>query len=75
MYLGIDIGTTSISIVLLNQNKEMCESITLKNDFHIITNNNSRIQNAEKIVNSCLEIVKCLDKKYRSRRNADSYMK
>ena len=64
MYLGIDIGTTSISIVLLNQNKEMCESITLKNDFHIITNNNSRIQNAEKIVNSCLEIVKCLDKKY-----------
>lgn len=65
MFLGIDIGTTSISAVVVDDKGKILRTITEKNNSQIVTNNKSRIQDVSIIINNCKEIVNELTKKYR----------
>ena len=50
MFLGVDIGTTSISLVLINKKGKICKIDTFKNNANIYTDDNARMQDADRII-------------------------
>ncbi len=56
MYLGIDIGTTSICAVVLGSEGNVVYTTTKSNNYHLKSDNGQRIQDAEQIYNLCKEI-------------------
>lgn len=56
MYLGIDIGTTSICAVLLNCDGEIIQTRTLPNTFAIQRTKQEHLQDANKIAQLCISI-------------------
>ena len=60
-YLGIDTGTTSISIAALNEDRELLTSRTVNHESFIHTNNPAdRIQNPERIKSLVFESVESI---------------
>ena len=53
MYLGLDIGTTSICAVVINENGETLFSQTLPNNYEIVGKPYEKLQNPDKIVETC----------------------
>ncbi|MBE7068284.1 MAG: hypothetical protein E7381_03175 [Clostridiales bacterium] len=56
MYLGLDIGTTSICAVVLDGNGNVVYTTTKANNYHQSNANGERTQNPEKIFSLCKEI-------------------
>ena len=56
MYLGLDIGTTSICAVVLDGNGTVVYTTTKANNYHQRNENGERTQNPEKIFSLCKEI-------------------
>lgn len=64
MYLGIDIGTTSICAVVLNREGKAVCTVTENNTFGQSLACGERTQDAEKIALLCCEIYRKLSEKY-----------
>lgn len=64
MYLGIDIGTTSICAVVLNREGKAVCTVTENNTFGQSLACSERTQDAEKIALLCCEIYRKLSEKY-----------
>ena len=58
MYLGLDIGTTSICAVVLDGNGNIVYTTTKANDYHGQSKNGERTQNPEKIFFLCKDIYR-----------------
>ena len=64
MYLGLDIGTTSICAVVLDGNGTVVYITTKANDYHQHNENGERKQDAEKIFSLCEEVYRETVKKF-----------
>lgn len=64
MFLGVDIGTTSISLVLINKKGKICKIDTFKNNANIYTDDNARMQDADRIISICLRAIEDYSKLY-----------
>ena len=64
MFLGIDIGTTSICAVVLDANGNIVQTITESNKFAINSTNHERLQDAEGIYLACENIYKKAHQNY-----------
>lgn len=53
MYLGLDIGTTSICAVVINKNGETLFSQTLPNNYEIVGKSYEKLQDPDKIFETC----------------------
>ena len=58
MYLGLDIGTTSICAVVLDGDGNIVYTTTKANDYHGQNGNGERTQDPEKIFSLCEEIYR-----------------
>lgn len=58
MYLGLDIGTTSICAVVLDYNGNIVYTTTKANDYHGQSKNGERTQDPNKIFSLCEEIYR-----------------
>lgn len=58
MYLGLDIGTTSVCAVVLDREGKIVYTVTKPNYFHAQNDNGERTQNAQKIYELCFDIYK-----------------
>ena len=63
MYLGIDIGTTSICAVVIHENGTLLRSVTEQNTFGY-ADGAARMQNADGIAKKCREICDALSAQY-----------
>ena len=64
MYLGLDIGTTSICAVVLDENGTVVYTTTKANNYHQHNENGERKQDAEKIFSLCEEVYRETVKKF-----------
>lgn len=58
MYLGLDIGTTSICAVVLDGNGNVVYTTTRANNYHQRNQNGERTQDPEKIFSLCKEVYR-----------------
>ena len=64
MYLGLDIGTTSICAVVLDGNGNVVYTTTRANNYHQRNQNGERTQDPEKIFSLCKEVYRETIKQY-----------
>ncbi|NMA06169.1 MAG: hypothetical protein GX928_00430 [Ruminococcaceae bacterium] len=63
--IGLDIGTSSISAVVINDEKEVCDIFTTSNRYIVSNYTYEKIQNTDDIVNESLEIIERLIVKHK----------
>ena len=64
MYLGLDIGTTSICAVIISETGDACFSLTLPNNYEIKGKPYEKLQNPDKIVEACKQLFDEVNDKY-----------
>ena len=65
MYLGLDIGTTSICALVVNEKGNIVYSVTKENNSHNNSKDKERTQNPEIIYNVCNDIYNSVLEKYK----------